>query len=297
MKIALYDVDSTIPNLALMKLSAWHRNLGHEVFRYLPIMHSTYDQIYASKIFKFSDGSGITDDMIVGGTGVDMSTELPPEIYDMDPDYSIYGFKHSIGFASRGCRLKCKFCVVPKKEGSPVFNRQISRIWTQRDSDFVWLLDNDFFGSPSWKSSIEEIREYNLRVCFMQGLNIRIITEEQAHALKSVRFRNKAGTHSTVFFAWDRMKDEKWIRRGIQRLKDAGIKPWQMQFYVLIGFDSTEEEDLYRVMELKALGADPFVMAFDKTSVYQRTFARWVNHRAVFNTVSWPEYKFNPANQ
>ena len=298
MRIALYDVDSTIPNLALMKLSAWHKAQGHEVVRYLPIWHQTYDKIYASKIFKFSDGRKITDDMIVGGTGLDMSIELPADVNEMDPDYSLYdGFPHSIGFASRGCRLKCKFCVVPQKEGSPVFNRQISRIWTQRDSDFVWLLDNDFFGAPNWRSSIEEIKEHKLRVCFMQGLNIRIITEEQAHALKSVRFRNKAGTHSLVFFAWDRMKDEKWIRRGIQRLQDAGIKPWQMQFYVLIGFDSTEAEDLYRVMELKAIGADPFVMPFDKKCRYQSTFSRWVNRREIFNTVSWAEYKYNPANQ
>ena len=232
----------------------------------------------------------ITPDMIVGGTGIDLKIELPEEMREVDPDYQLYDFPHSIGFAMRGCRFRCGFCVVPEKEGRARANHNIEKIWTNRGSDFIWLLDNDFFGNPLWRERIEEIRELNLRVSFLQGLNIRIITEEQAHALASVRFKNKAGTHSICSFAWDRMRDEKLIRRGVDRLQEAGIKPWQMQFFVLIGYDTTEEEDLHRVMMLKGLGCDPYAMPYDKSDPYQRKFCRWVNRREVFKTVEWKDY-------
>ena len=190
MKIALYDVDSAIPNLAIMKLSAFHKREGDEVFKYIPLIHSTYDRIYAAKVFKFSDASRITEDMISGGTGLDLKTELPEEIDRMVPDYSFYDFPHSIGFTMRGCRFDCSFCVVPRKEGRPYSSNTIQEIWTQRDSKFLILLDNDFFGNPEWKDRIDEIIRLKLRVNFSQGLNIRIISESQAQALSKVHFRS-----------------------------------------------------------------------------------------------------------
>ena len=292
MKVGIYDVDSKIPNLALMRISQWYKKQGHQTELYMPLLHSTYSKIYASKIFNYSSSSYLTDDMILGGTGIDLTTELDQKMKDEDPDYELYGFKHNIGFAMRGCRFRCGFCVVPKKEGKARNNHSIEKIWTQRTSDFIWLLDNDFFGNPEWKERIEEIQHLNLRVSFLQGLNIRIITEEQAHALKSVRFKNKAGTHSICSFAWDRMRDEKLIRNGIDRLKKAGIKPWQMQFFVLIGYDTTEEEDLHRVLLLKSLGADPFAMPYNRKDNYQKNFCRWVNQRAIFNSVKWTDYRW-----
>ena len=112
MKIGLLDVDSKIPNLALMKISAWHKLMGDEVEHYMPLAHSLYDKVYASKIFNFSSGADLQDDMIVGGTGIDLKISLPNEIEEMDPDYSFYNYPHNIGFAQRGCRFNCSFCVV-----------------------------------------------------------------------------------------------------------------------------------------------------------------------------------------
>ena len=127
----------------------------------------------------------------------------------------------------RGCRFRCKFCVVPQKEGKPYEEHTINEIWQQRDSNFIVLLDNDFFGNPSWKKRIDEIKDHNLKVSFSQGLNIRIITDEQADALASVQFRNLSGKNKQVHFAWDQFGKgtEKLIDEGIARCIDAGIRP------------------------------------------------------------------------
>ena len=274
-----------------MKISQWHKLNGDDVEHYMPLAHHLYDKVYASKIFNFSDGSDIQDDMITGGTGIDLKISLPPKMDTMTPDYSLYNYPHNIGFTQRGCRFKCEFCVVPQKEGKPWSANTIDELWTQRDSKFLILLDNDFFGNPDWEERIEEMKEYDLRVNFSQGLNIRIISERQAQALASVNFRNINDNSKQVTFAWDQIKDEKVIKRGFKRVTDAGIKPYQMQFYVLIGFDTTPEEDLHRVMMLKDWGCDPYAMPYDKSDPYQKKFVRWVNRRAVFHSCTWEEYK------
>lgn len=299
MKIGIYDVDKTgFPNLALMKISAYHKSMGHDVEMYQPLFLDEYDKIYASKVFDFSDGSMlIPDRMEIGGTGYDMSKSLPPEIESFDPDYAIYNYPHNIGFSMRGCRLKCSFCVVPEKEGGAKNNDSISKIWTQRTSNFVVLLDNDFFGNPSWRDKINEINELGLKVCFSQGLNIRNIKPEQAAALASVKFRNLKDTAKQVYFAWDDPRHEKLIHKGIKTCLDAGIKPSQMAFFVLIGYHSTEQEDLRRVQVLLDYGCDPFAMPYDRKDDYQRRFARWVNHKAILKSVPWNEYSSGVKKQ
>ena len=293
MNVGLYDVDSRIPNLALMRISAWHKAQGDSTELYMPLLHEKYHRVYASSIFDFSDKSYIQDDMILGGTGVDLTTNLTPEIEQMNPDYDLYGYGHNIGFAMRGCRFKCSFCVVPRKEGGAHSKSTIRQLLTNKtNSNFLMLLDNDFFGNPNWSDCIEEIKDLKLRVNFSQGLNIRIISERQAMALASVDFRDNSNNMPRIYFAWDQIKDERTILRGFHRCIDAGIKPYQMQFFVLIGYDSTPEQDLHRVMTIKSLGADPYVMPFKKKDPYQMRFTRWVNRRAIFNSCSWESYQF-----
>jgi hypothetical protein len=292
MRVAIYDVDSKIPNLALMKLSRYHKLCGDTVEFYSPLFAKEYDKIYASKIFNFSDGSMLNPDkMDIGGTGWDLTKNLPSEIENLTPDYSLYNYPHSIGFTQRGCRLRCSFCVVPEKEGKPYGVNTIEELWTQRESDFLVLLDNDFFGNPQWKDRIDELIDMKIKVNFSQGLNIRNIKENQAEALAKVNFSNINGTKKQVHFAWDDPRHEKLIHKGIKTCMDARIKPYQMAFYILIGYHSTPAEDLHRVEVLRNYGVDPFVMPYDKTDPYQNSFARWVNHRAIFKTVPWGDYR------
>jgi hypothetical protein len=290
-RVAIYDVDSSIPNLALMKISAHHKLMGDSVEHYSPLFRDQYDKVYASKIFNFSDGSFLDPErMTIGGTGWNIMTTLPDDIESMTPDYSFYGYPHNIGFTMRGCRLRCSFCVVPQKEGKPKGASTIDEIWVQRDSDFLVLLDNDFFGNPQWSDRIDEILEYDLKVNFSQGLNIRNLKADQAAAIASVKFRNIHSTGKQVHFAWDDPRHEKLIHKGIKTAVDAGIKPYQMAFYVLIGYHSTPEEDLHRVVVLRSYGCDPYAMPYDKSDPYQNRFTRWVNHKAIFNSVPWDDY-------
>lgn len=302
MNVALYDVDSKIPNLALMKLARHHGERGDSVSWFAPLWSATYDKVYASKIFDYSDGATLDPaQMEIGGTGWDKTVVLPAEIEALQPDYSLYGYPHSIGFSMRGCRFRCKFCVVPEKEGWPVSNNTIEEIWQQRDSNFVVLLDNDFFGNPEWSARIDEIRRHDLRVNFSQGLNIRIITDEQAAALASVQFRNINNTDHQVHFAWDQWGKgtEKLIDEGFARVVAAGITPRQMMFYVLVGWNTTEEQDLYRIDKLHDMGCNVFVMPYDRADPYQKALARW-NNRYVWRSVPWLEYRYGswrPAQQ
>lgn len=302
MLVGLYNVDSVIPNLALMKLAAFHAERGDAVVSYTPTKDkppsALFDKIYASSVFKdapdddLSDHSQLWPEMMeIGGSGWNLHKNLPTKVERCTPAYWFYEYPHNIGFAMRGCRFRCSFCDVPAKEGRPKASNTIEEIWTQRTSNFVVLLDNDFFGNPEWRERIAEIRKHDLKVCFSQGLNIRIITEEQCVALASVRFWNLKMTRRQVYFAWDRFQDEKLIDAGIERVRAAGVKAWQMAFYVLIGYDTTPEQDYYRVMKLRKLGCDPFVMPYRRKDPYQNAFARWVNHKATFKSVDWADYK------
>ncbi len=274
-----------------MKLSRFHKEHGDEVEMYIPLMHGTYDKIYASKVFEFSDGSQITADMITGGTGIDLKTSLPPEVEDLLPDYSIYCFEHSLGFTMRGCRFSCDFCVVPRKEGRPYSTKTIPEIWTQRRSDFVILLDNDFFGNPEWGDRISEMIDLKLRINFSQGLNIRIISVKQARALSKVRFRSLSGKSKYITFAWDRPEDEKSVMRGLRRVIECGIAAKYIQFYVLIGFDTTPDEDLYRVRKLGEFGkVSIYIMAYDKTDPYQRAFRTYMNSRSIHKKIDFKDF-------
>ena len=285
-------MDSKIPNLALMKLARFHRDQGDAVEPFFPLATTSYDKIYASKVFAFTDGPYLDPDIMeIGGTGADMGGVLPEGIEALQPDYTLYpNFKDNIGFTMRGCRFQCDFCVVPKKEGRPISTNTVADLLVQ-DSDFLILLDNDPFGNPEWKARLREMQDRDLTVNFSQGINIRVITEEQAHELSKVKFTNFRRTSKQVTFAWDQPKDERLIMRGIERCKAAGIKPWMMQFFILIGFNSTPEEDHHRVRMILDQKADPYVMPFNKHDLYQSAFARWVNTR-ICKKVPWKDYRY-----
>lgn len=311
-KIGIVQVDGDIPNIALMQICQYHLQLGDRVEWWKgELWNHEYDIIYASKLFDFSKMPNLTENAIIGGTGINWTNKLPIEIQQCKPSYNLYlenwksyNFKstkkrpfidpcrYHIGFSMKGCRFACKFCVVPQKEGRPWHNSNIDELLINPNGgNRLMLLDNDFFGSPAWKVDILRMIELDLRVCFVQGLNIRIITQEQAELLSQVNYQNSRFHEKYLTFAWDKFKDKKLIEKGIRICNEAGIPSKKMQFFVLIGYDTTPDQDYERVMTLAEMGCMPYVMPYNKSDKYQKNFARWVNHRAVFKTCKWEEYK------
>jgi hypothetical protein len=296
MNIGLVQADGKLPNLALMQICAFHEMRGDKVSWWQgPLFNEQYHKIYVSKIFSFSSlPASIPTNAIIGGTGIDFYNRLPDEMQVCAPSYSLYpGCRYHVGFSMKGCRFACKFCCVPKKEGRPKENSGIDGLLLNpRGGDKLMLLDNDFFGGPNWKINLERIIELRLKVCFVQGLNIRIITGDQAELLARCNYMNSKFNKRYLTFAWDRFQDRRLIEKGLQICKEAGILAARMQFFVLIGFDTSQEEDYERVMTLKEWGCMPFVMPYNRDDPYQKAFARWVNHRAVFNSCRWEEYRY-----
>ena len=282
-RVGLARIDGKWPNLALMKLSAWHKAQGDQVERYMPL--GRYDLVYASKVFDFTpDVHYLPADTLKGGTGYDLTTELPSEVEACRPDYSLYpDWKAAIGFTTRGCIRQCPFCVVPRKEGNIRIVGDLYSFWQgQRD---VILLDNNLTAAPMehFKRILEQCIKHKVRVDFSQGLDLRLTTTDHTALLARVSLMNQ------IHFAWDRPEDEYSILRGLGAVH-AKMPYSRIMVYVLIGYDTTPEQDLYRVQTLRRLGIDPFVMPYRKRDLYQRRFARWVNHKAIFKSVDWRDY-------
>jgi len=249
---------------------------GEEVRNYLPLSYGQYDKIFCSSIFTFSDKSYVTDDMICGGSGFDLTTVLPSGIENMKP-------KINIGFTMRGCIRDCPFCIVPQKEGKVRVVGDIYDFW-DRESWTITILDNNILALPDHFLEIcNQIRDNSLAVDFNQGLDARLITDEIAHYLNTIRHSKQ------IRIAWDLMKDEKQIKEGIRHLITY-FNPHRIMCYVLVGFNTTEEEDLYRVEYLKSLNIDPFVMPYNKNPLYKK-FVRWCNRKEICESVSWKDYK------
>jgi hypothetical protein len=301
MKILLVDADSKngFPNLALMKISAWYKMQGYKIDLIKGIPQAPplvdYSQAYISCIF-YQNASAVSTyarmldcDVSIGGIGISHD-KLPDEIEHIMPDYALYGCDFSMGFTSRGCNRKCPWCVVPSKEGGIKDNAFISE-FLHDDHNKVVLMDNNFQASPRWRDNLDFIIENELKVNFNQGLDIRLVTKEFAEALSRTKYYSWNFKIRSLHFAFDTMKVERAVRRGFKKLESAGVPARNLMFYVLVGFDTTIKQDLYRVQVLKDLGAHPYIMIFNRKQDPQlRRLARWVN-RHYYQFIEWQDYK------
>lgn len=256
-KVLLIDVDSTIPNLALMKLSAWHKAQGDQVG--FNIMDP--DLIYASVIFKanshLTDGLGMlypNAKIEVGGTGIMLHKKLRPEIEDINPDYSLYPeMDYSLGHTSRGCVRNCYFCVVPKKEGAYRRYKHPSE-WVQHDK--AVLLDNNWYADKAWFMETSQwFIDHDIKIDATQGLDIRLLDAEIAGQLKKLKWINK------IHFAFDDDSYYEEVKRGIQILKDAGINVrGNVLFYVYCDSDEQHDNAANRADQLRNLGVQAMIM-------------------------------------
>lgn len=300
-RIGLIDVDGgkSFPNLALMKISAWHKAQGDDVSWYNPF-DGWYDDVYLSKVFSFTPdydyyinatnihrgGTGYCIDLVDGKEVFhkERDHELPYEVEHIYPDYSIYPQltkDTAFGFLTRGCPRGCSFCIVAGKEGR--CSRKVadlSEFWNGQKK--IVLCDPNILACPDWKDLLTQLRDSHALVDFNQGLDIRMMTRERIDLLNQIKI-------AEIHFAWDRYQDKDLILPKFKMFSEhTTIRKKNTEHaaivYTLVNFDSTLEQDLERIYTLRDLGFWAYVMIYDKEHcdpIY-KALSRWVNNRFVF---------------
>ena len=284
MKIGLIDADSRhFPNLALMKLSAWHKARGDTVEWWWGF--GEYDRVYISKVFDETYTPDIPEpfnakEIIKGGTGYGLDNKLPVEIEHIYPDYSLYPTltkDTAYGFLTRGCFRACDFCAVSTKEGDrSVKVADLSEWWQGQRK--IKLLDPNLLACPEHAGLLEQLVNSGAYVDFTQGLDIRLLDNEDIADINAMRI-------AEIHFAWDSAKEDlsPFFRRYAER---ATHRPHGRfgTVYVLTNYNSTLAEDLFRIYTLRDLNYDPYVMVYNKPAASKeiRALQRWCNNRKLF---------------
>lgn len=309
MNILLLHLDGRLPNIALMRIAAHHRALGDSVtLRHggeRQLWDSPWDRVYASAIFEKTRPAVDRvrrehPEAIIGGTGVDVALSLESiGITTIEQDYSIYPeFTASTGFITRGCRLKCSFCVVPRKEGAIRQENSIAGIWRGGESPRHLLLhDNDFFGNPNWRSVVRDSIAGRFRVCISQGINVRKITPASAYYLADLAAYDDSFKKRQIYCAWDNLGDEGVFTRGIVSLLKNGIQADSIMVYMLVGYSKKEtaESRDYRRAVIRNLGCRPYPMPFVRSPEligFQRFCLGAYDKR--FTWSEWSENRYRP---
>lgn len=299
MKIGLIDVDGHhFPNLALMKISAFHKSLGDTVEWCYPFEH--YDLVYQSKIFDETYSADIdwipnADKVIKGGTGYGLKDQLPNHIEHTYPDYSLYPEltkDTAYGYLTRGCPRGCLFCIVSEKEGRKSYKcSDLSEFWSGQK--YIKLLDPNLLACRDHMELLEQLRTSGSYIDFTQGLDIRMTNKENIDRINCLKIKE-------IHFAWDNPKDD-LIPYFVQYRTLAKHKPHGNfgTVYCLTNFGSTMEENLYRVYTLRDMGFDPYVMIYDKPNAPKeiKDLQRWVNNKIIFGSCKkFDEYQEREKN-
>ncbi len=319
MKHLLIDFDSKIPNLALMKISAWAKLKGDEVF--LNDDSIVPDEIWLSCIFTWNAPQAKSAielykirfpnaSIHYGGTGFDFFLQygspewkkLPEEIEAMNPDYDLYDDDRIVGFCQRGCDRKCQFCVVWRKEGR-ISENKFHRMteWVPPNKNKVLLLDNDIALADRQKHDLvlTDARDMGIKLSITQGYDIRTIYKEPDRAQQLADHKPWSFTFSEhmLYIAWDLPQYETMVQKGIESLLDAGFRPKEITCYVLVGFNTTFKQDIYRVNDVlrNKYGVLAYVMPYNnrKDSQEINNLRRWANRRQLYMSMDFRDYEQN----
>lgn len=296
MRIAVHDADKEnfshkrkpFPNYALMKISAYHKSLGNTVEWW--DKSKDYDLVYSSKVFSFTpENPYLPPDTVKGGTGYGLFSDLPPEIDEMFPDYSLYpDCDYAIGYITRGCPNHCRWCVVPRKEGAI----KPYRTWQQLvrpDTDKLVLMDNNILACDYGTKQLDSLIDSGYKIDLNQGMDARLVTGEIAEILSKLKWIKY------LRFSCDTTAQIEYIQKTAEMLGKRGIKPYRLFIYLLVTEDLNNAE--YRVEQLKKLrGITIYAQAERKLdgesepNALQKEFCQRYVYSGKFRSVSWSEY-------
>ena len=324
--IAVIDADligrkrHRFPNLACMKISGYYKSKGCEVGLKTDYNNlEKYEKVYISKVFTdtpIDENILKLKNVTYGGTGFyfDKAPNLPEEIEHSFPDYHLYdkfidtmiskGYKKtefkeykncSIGFLTRGCFRKCKFCVNQKYDR--VFKNSDLKEFYDPSRKQICLLDDNFFGYKEWKILLKELIDTGRPFKFKQGLDERLLTDEKCEMLFKSNYKGD------FVFAFDSIKDYEIIEEKLKMIRrHTDIK--RITFYVLCGFDGTDINDIEntfkRIELLFKYQCKPYIMRYvskhdapyeksDLRGIYI-TLARWCNQQSLVKKYSFREF-------
>lgn len=257
-------------------------------------MFGKYDKVYKSKVFTFSedDGDYYDCEVIKGGTGYDIHSKLPAEIDAMQPDYTIYNIDSNLayGFLTRGCPNKCKWCVVPIKEGNVQPYRDVDDIAVDGRTNLI-LMDNNILASDYGLKQIEKIIERGYRVDFNQALDARLITPKIAELIAKVKWID------VIRLGCDTPKQVVECERAMRLIDEARGKPKQYLLYTMLVDDINEAYarlSHWRDYRRVRLVAQPFRDFNDPRQVipqWQRDMARWAMRREIYARCDFKDYE------
>jgi hypothetical protein len=269
--VLLLDVDSRLPNLALMKLSRYYKERGKKVVlakkrAFLP----GAGEVFASCIFNSESSRGHVralkkyygPDLQIGGSGVNLQLRLPPEIEAMEADYDLYPElkDRAIGFITRGCPCNCPFCVVPLKEGTPRKVNNLSSLLGKNRKKLI-LLDDNLLAYEDAPAILAEMADRDIRVNFTQTLDIRFVTREKADLLRRINCMNTRFTRPNFHFS---LNDNKGLSLIASKYDLFGFTNQDnVEFICMYGFNTTLAQDVERFRFLRSLpGAYVFVQKY-----------------------------------
>ena len=274
MKVLILNIDSKIPNFALKKIEKYHIDKGDEVIWDLPLWRSQVDKIYISCVFtknkkQCEEWKGAQ----IGGSGYSLTEKLPQEIENIKP-------RINLGFTTRGCIRKCPFCIVPEKEGWIRIVGDLLDLWDGRAKDIV-VLDNNILALPEHFELIcKQARENKIRVDFNQGLDHRLLTQRIVDLMKSI-------SHIEYRFSFDHPSFLPTVDRVITLLQKNKIN--RCNWYVLVGFNTTFQEDLERLNYLRKRNQNAYLQRYKWDRQYI-PLARWVNQHHIFHSMTYKQF-------
>ena len=310
MNIALIDADGRgkFPNLALMKISAWHKARGDRVQWWSTDLEH-FDAVYMAKVFSDTYTPDHPEPLnagqvIKGGTGYAIALEggrevyhpeldppLPEEIEHIFPDYGLYpAFPDTAcGFLTRGCPRGCPFCHVAPKEGRASRKAaDLREFWNGQRH--IEVMDPNILACPERDDLLAQLAESGARVNFNQGLDIRLTDRDTAALLGRMRGLK-------LHFAWDNPRED--LEPYLERFARWYPRKSGKMVYILCGFWSTLEEDLHRIETVDRLGYDPYVMLYNKPGTPQilRDLQRWCNNKIIYKSTEDKKTEKKDFNQ